>query len=212
MSHGTRLRFTGHIAGAGTSDGTRLVLGCWSRTAHGPFADVMVQRPDGHRVLLAPDPWVSEFVSATYSFDEITEVPVTVRRTGTGTGSRWEVHAGPLAWRFMVGSRAPLGHVLRCVPASVGRTLTLAHLTDAVARRLMPGVRTLGSAGNGRLEWYAATDLHHLTASTARWDGTDLGALTDMVPPPDFGFGSTPRRPSLTALTTTVRLPPGADA
>ena len=205
-------RFRGHILGAGSASGLRLVIGDWTASPLGAFTDVMVATAEDRRVLLAPSAAAAEYVAATYSFDEITEVPVTVRRTGTGTGSRWEVHAGPLAWRFTVGSRAPLGHVLRCVPASVGRTLTLAHLTDAVARRLMPGVRTLGSAGNGRLEWYAATDLHHLTASTARWDGTDLGALTAMSPPPDFGFGSTPRRPSLTALTTTVRLPPGADA
>ena len=53
-------RFTGHIAGVGTSGGTRLVLGCWDRTPHGPFADVMVAHPDGRRELLAPDAWVAD--------------------------------------------------------------------------------------------------------------------------------------------------------
>ena len=211
MSHGSRLRFTGHIAGAGTSGGTRLVLGCWTRTPHGPFADVMLQYPDGHRRLLAPDAWVAEFVSATYSFDEITEVPVNVRRTGTANGSRWSVHAGPLDWDFTVGPRAPLGYLLRSVPPPLSTSLTLARLSDRVARRLLPGVRTLGSAGNGRTEWYSARDLHGIAASTVRLGGADLGSLTDMVPPPDFGFGSTPRQPSLTALTTTVRLPGAAE-
>lgn len=74
----------------------------------------------------------------------------------------------------------------------------------------MPGVRTLGTAGNDRTEWYAAYDLHTITHSRATWDDQDLGCLTDMTPAPDFGFSSTPRRPSLTALTSTVRVPDAA--
>lgn len=204
-----RLRFTGHIAGVGTSGGTRLVLGRWMRAPHGPFADVMVQRPDGHRILLAPDAWVTEFVAATYSFDEILEVPVQVQvpDAGAAAGSRWHVTAGPLTWAFEVGGRMPLGHMLRAVPGPVGRSLTMARITDRVARWAMPGVRTLGSAGNDRLEWYAARDLHRITASTAAWAGEDLGGLADLDPPAEFGFSSTPRQPSLTTLTSTVRLP-----
>jgi hypothetical protein len=83
----------------------------------------------------------------------------------------------------------------------------VARISDRVARVVMPGVRTLGTAGNDRLEWYSARDLHRITASTATWDGQDLGALTDMDPPPQFGFSSTPRTPMLTALTSTVRVP-----
>lgn len=206
------LRFTGHIAGAGTAGGTRLVLGCWTESPHGPFADVMVQRPDGHRILLAPDPWVAEFVSATYTFDEVQQVPVSIQRpdAGAAAGSRWHVTAGPLDWSFEVGRRHRLGRVLRAVPGPVRTSLTLARVTDRVARLVMPGVRTLGTAGNGRTEWYAARDLHRLAASHATWDGKDLGALADLDPPADFGFSSTPRFPSLTALTSTVRIRPEA--
>ncbi|WP_313818558.1 hypothetical protein [Citricoccus sp.] len=209
MNGQARLRFTGHIAGVGTSGGTRLVLGRWGTSPHGPFADVMLQRPDGHRVLLAPDAWVAEFVAATYTFDEVLDVPVQVQVSdaGAAAGSRWHVTAGPLAWTFEVGPRTPLGHLLRTVPGPVGRSLTLARITDRVARWTLPGVRTLGSAGNGRLEWYAARDLHRITASTASWSGQDLGALTELNPPAEFGFSSTPRQPSLTTLTSTVRLP-----
>ena len=83
----------------------------------------------------------------------------------------------------------------------------MARVSDRVARVVMPGVRTLGTAGNGRLEWYSARDLHRITASTATWDGRDLGGLTDMDPPPQFGFSSTPSKPMLTTLTSTVRVP-----
>lgn len=201
----TRHRFHGHIAGAGTSGGTRLVLGCWSRTPHGPFSDVMIAHPDGRRELLAPDEWVADFVASTYEFDDVRIAPVHVQRTGTAQDSTWHVAAGPLSWDFTVGARDPLGYALRAVPAPIGRTLTFARASDVLARRIMPGVRTVGTAGNDRLEWYSASDLHRLSESTATWDGATLGALTDMTPPPDFGFSSTPRTPSLTALTSTVR-------
>lgn len=82
----------------------------------------------------------------------------------------------------------------------------MARVSDRVARLVMPGVRTLGTAGNDRLEWYSARDLHRIAASTASWDGRELGTLTDMTPPPRFGFSSTPREPMLTTLTSTVRL------
>lgn len=210
MTSSTTHRFTGHIAGVGTSGGTRLVLGCWDRTPQGPFADVMVAHPDGRRELLAPNDWVAGFVSDTYTFDTVTRVPVNVHRTGFSRASRWTVTAGPLTWQFSVGPRSPLGYLLQSVPRPLGTSLPFTHLSDPVARRVMPGVRTLGTAGNDRTEWYSAYDLHAITFSRAAWDGHDLGSLTDMVPPPDFGFSSTPRRPSLTALTSTVRIPDAA--
>ncbi len=218
-----RMRFTGHIAGAGTASGTRLVLGCWVRTPHGPFADVMVEHPDGHRQLLAPDEWVADFVSSTYRFDEVLRTEIQVSREpaegvpggaghipgNTGRGSRWSVRAGPLAWDFTVGRRDPLGWLLRAVPAPLSRTLTLARMSDPIARVVMRGVRTLGTAGGGRTEWYSATDLHRMAKSSASWNGTDLGVLAEVLPAPSFGFGSTPATPGVTSLTTTVRLPKG---
>ena len=139
MTHlrSARHRFHGHIAGAGT----RLVLGCWTRTPHGPFSDVMVAHPGGRREPLAPD----------------------------------------------------------------GRALTFTRAGDVVARRVVPGARTPGTAGKNRLEWYSASDLHGLSESIAAWDGATLGTLTGVTPPPDFGFSSTPRKPGLTALPSTVR-------
>jgi hypothetical protein len=65
-------------------------------------------------------------------------------------------------------------------------------------------VRTRGATPGGD-EFYAATDRHRLTTVTARWDGTDLGALAPVDPPVRFGFSSTPRRASVVAVTTTVR-------
>src|SRR5690625_5561989 len=76
-------RFRGRIAGWGTASGTRFVVGNWHTTPLGPFAGVMVQRPGGERLLLAPSAQVAEFVTATYEFDDVEQVTETARRFAT---------------------------------------------------------------------------------------------------------------------------------
>src|SRR5581483_9621561 len=108
-------RFQGWIAGIGTAAGLRCVVGHWQTSALGAFTDVMVEQPDGLRVLLAPSDEVAAFVAATYRFDQVRTVPVTVGRAG----GRWTVEAGPLGLTFDVGRRPPLGYLLRAVPHRV---------------------------------------------------------------------------------------------
>ena len=79
-------------------------------------------------------------------------------------------------------------------------------LTDPVARVLLRGVRTRGSAWGGRREWYGATDVRRILDATGSWEGADLGALAPVDPPCRFGFSSTPTRPSVTTVVTTVEL------
>ncbi|WP_055568027.1 hypothetical protein [Streptomyces atriruber] len=197
-----RMRFDGWIAGLGTEAGVRLVVGRWPVSPLGSFADVMVEHADGHRALLAPSQQVAEFVSATYRFDEVVICPVAVRPAR----ERWTVAAGPLRLAFDPGRSTALGRLLRAVPGRLASSPGWAALCDVPARLLMPGVRTRGSAGTGRREWYAARDLRTITAARATWDGRDLGGLTRVDPPVRFGFGSVPRRPSLTRVVTTVEL------
>ncbi|WP_245172762.1 hypothetical protein [Streptomyces achromogenes] len=199
------LRFEGWIAGLGTTSGTRIVLGHWQRSPFGPFSDVMLEHPDGERLLLAPTRETAGFIAGTYVFDTVRVVPV---RVGVADGA-WTVAAGPLRLRFVTGRRGPLGLLLRAVPAALARRPAWSALIDGPARLLLPGVRTRGSAGAGRREWYGARDLRAVRALTASFDGTGLGALAPVDPPVRFGFGSVPRRPSLTRVITTVRLGAG---
>ncbi len=198
-----RLRFDGWILGAGTASGTRVVVGHWPRSPLGPLSDVMVQRPDGARLLLAPTREAADLIAATYAFDEVRLVPVVVQRPDPWT---WVVTAGPLRLRVTTGRRPPLGRLLRAVPPPLARTPVWVGLLDRPAR-LLTGLRTTGSAGNGRTEWYGVQDLHVVTALDATWDGEPLGALAAVRPPVTFGFGSVPPRPSLARVTTTVQLP-----
>ncbi len=195
-----RCRFTGAIAGFGTASGTRIVVGRWSHTPWGSFSDVMVERADGHRLLLAPDATVAEFVQATYTFDEVVHTPVLVEDTADG----WHVETDQLDVRLHVGARTPLGRLLRVVPERVATAPWWAGAVDPVARVLLRGVRTRGSAGPGRREWYAATDVHRVLAATGTWCGAPLGELRPVHPPVRFGFSSTPRTPCVTSVVTTI--------
>jgi len=128
-------RFDGWIAGVGTASGLRAVLGRWARSPFGPFADVMVERADGHRLLLAPTAEVAEYVAATYRFDEVRVVPVVVRVDGPW----WAVAAGPLELRFVVAGRPALGVLLCAVPRPVATRAAWVRAADVVARRVLPG-------------------------------------------------------------------------
>jgi hypothetical protein len=196
-----RWRFDGEIAAFGTTIGYRVVIGRWLVSPFGPVNDIMLETPDGTRLLIAPNDEVAGFIASTYYFDSVEVNPVEViRQLG-----RLDVVAGQLRASMTVGKRGPLGLLLRTVPRPVATAPAWAALVDPLVRAMLPGVRTRGSAAAQRREWYGAWDLHPLVSVTANWWGTDLGALADVFPPVRFGFGSAPRRPSVVRLTTTVQ-------
>ncbi|MGB8198426.1 MAG: hypothetical protein WCF33_01815 [Pseudonocardiaceae bacterium] len=195
------LRFEGWIAGLGTAAGLRVVIGHWTSSPWGPFTDVMVEQPDGHRVLLAPQPAVAEFIAGIYQFDDVRTVGV----NATVDGARWQIVAPPIEVTFDVGGRSTLGLLLRAVPRWVATSSRWIAAIDQVARRVFPGVRTRGSAGGGREELYAALDLRRIVGARVVWGGVDQGSLAPVTPPVRFGFGSTPPTPSLVHVLTLVR-------
>jgi hypothetical protein len=214
---GTARRFRGRIAGVGSASGVRVVVGWWTESPFGRFADAMVERSDGHRVLLAPSDQVAELVSTTYTFDEVRIEPVDVDTVGdagsagsAGAGGparadeRWQVRAVSLCLDLEIGGRTPLGRLLHLVPRPVAESPTFATLADPVARVMLRGVRTRGTARAGRREYYGARDVRAVIALDGTFDGTPLGPLAPVDPPCRFGFSSTPRRPSVTTVTTTI--------
>ncbi|WP_285248691.1 hypothetical protein [Pseudarthrobacter sp. efr-133-R2A-89] len=192
--------FDGHISGIGTASGLRAVVGIWQDSPFGSFADVMVQQPSGHRLLLAPRPDVAEFIAATYTFDEVRLVEVSAV-----LGDRTvRVDAGPLAIRAVTGARTFLGSALRAVPRRLAVDPRWLSAVSPLAALAAPGARTYGTAGSGRTEYYGVTDLHHVTSAVVSWEGSDAGTLAPIRPAVTFGFSSVPPRPSVARVRTTV--------
>ncbi|WP_229661869.1 hypothetical protein [Phycicoccus endophyticus] len=197
---GERGRFRGRIAGVGSTSGVRVVVGRWQESPFGGFADAMVERADGHRVLLAPTEQVADLVATTYTFDEVRLEPVAVEDAPGG----WRIASPSLDLSLEVGRRTALGRLLRVLPRPVAESPGFATAADPVARVVLRGVRTRGTARAGRREYYGATDVRAVTALRGSFEGSDLGRLAPVDPPCRFGFSSTPRRPSVTSVTTTI--------
>lgn len=193
-------RFEGEIAGFGCAGGPRFVIGRWWDSPLGSFTDVMVEDLGGRRTLLAPDARVADFVATTYTFDEVVTGPVQGRAE---PGHRW-VSAPGLAVTFSLGRRPPLGWLLAAQPRRLARSTRWVGLLDPIASVVLDGVRTRGAARDGRREFYGAYDLRRIAAVEGRWRGRPLGGVVPVDPPVRFGFGSTPRQPTVTRLVTTV--------
>jgi hypothetical protein len=193
-------RFVGEICGVGTASGYRIVIGRWELSPFGEFADVMLESPDGLRTLLAPRQDIAAYVGATYTFDRVEVVPVTTERGDDVL----KVDAGRLQVVLTFGSRSPVGRLLRVVPRSVATARWWATIIDPLARLVLRGVRTRGSAAGDRREWYGATDARRIIGLRARLDDADLGDLGDVWPPVRFGFGSTPKQPMAVKVVSTV--------
>ena len=167
----------------------------------------MVETADGHRVLVAPDEGVADFVSSTYTFDEVRIEPIGLGRTP----DRLSWRSATLVVDLEVGGPTVLGRALSLVPDRLAAAPAWTTVTDPLARLLLSGVRTRGSAGGGRREWYGALGVRRISAVRGSFDAGPLGALAPVDPPCRFGFGSTPSRPSLTRVVTTIEIADKSD-
>ena len=192
--------FTGHIAGAGSGSGLRMVVGAWDQSPFGAFTDVMLQTADDERVLLAPSDTVADFVSSTYHFDRV-EVGEVTSHLGaavlTVTTENFDARIG-------IGGPAPVDRLLRLVPRPLATSPRWLRAIDPVAARVVPGVHTYGTAGNGRAEYYGVRRSRRITAIDGHHHGVPFGGLAALRPPVSFGFSSAPASPQIVSVTTTI--------
>lgn len=193
-------RFRGFIAGIGTTSGTRLVVGHWLESPFGAFTDVMAENAAGSRLLLAPSPEIAGYVGGTYHFDAVDVGDVEARLTA----NHLLVSAGPLRLNVDLGARTVLGRILERIPPVVAVHPRWLGAVNPLAGLLVPGVRTAGSAGGERREYYGVRSIRSLTGAQASWDGRDLGSLSAIDPPVRFGFSSVPSKPQIVAVTTSI--------
>jgi hypothetical protein len=138
------LNFDGAIAGMGTESGTRLVVGMWPLSPYGSVTDVMIERGDGHRILLAPTKELADFIAGTYQFDEVRVTPVLRVRDG----KKWMVSTAARRW---------VGCSSACRGGWPGRAGGPPRLTR------LPGWRWTGSGPAARPAAGAGSGIQHRT-------------------------------------------------
>jgi hypothetical protein len=204
-------RFVGAIAAGAFASGEQVVVGMWRDSPLGRFIDVMWVRPDGERVLLAPDPGVAAFVGELYTFDRVQVVEV----SGGWDGRSVEVAAGPLRlclaprrrdWRSWVFSSRP--RVLRRSPVWLAAEDRLVGPLGGLLIGGAAGVRVSGITPSGRREWYSIDDYRRVMAGSLRVEGADAGGLTELRPDLGVGLSAFPTIPALVHLVTLVEPPP----
>ena len=192
--------FDGAIAGVGSTSGVRVVMGMWPRSPLGLLIDLMIEKVDGTRILIAPSAASADFIASTYSFDEVRIEPTRLSMAA----NRWTVASTSAQVEFRTGRRTLLGVLLRLVPRPLARNPGWAAVLDPIARLVLNGVRTVGTAQQGRRETYCALDLHRISTMSGFVDGVSLGELASIDPAVRFGFGSVPPQPSLVRIVTVV--------
>jgi hypothetical protein len=184
----------GTIASVAFGSGDRFVAGIWDDSPLGAIADVMWARPDGRRILLAPDEAVGRFVSSVYGFDEVRTATFAVEQTRRSL----RVRAGEVAFELRAGAPRPLPFPR---PWWVTR-----RLERPIAGALM-GVRTFGVSPSGVREWYQARSWRNVRAARGTVDGHDLGAPLRRIPATHFGFSEPPPRPTVVRLRVALEFP-----
>jgi len=197
------ITFDGHIMGASFASGDRIVAGRWFCSPFGAFADLMWCRPDGRRVLLAPDERVRDFVAGHYAFDDLAIEDVRVERTGDGG---IEAIAGPVRLVLRPRPPGPASTLLALRPRRLRTWRPWITVEDRVLRPLVqplfaaPGVRTTGVTLTGAREWYAIHDLREADAK-ASIEGVGLGKPA-VCAPAGFGFSEFPAQPAIVRVTS----------
>jgi hypothetical protein len=160
----------------------------------------MLQTADDERVLLAPDVAVAEFVASTYHFDR-----VEVGEVSADLGAKsLSVTTATLVARIGIGAAAPIDRLLRLVPRRLATSPRWLRAIDPIAARVVPGVHTHGTAGNGRVEYYGVGRSRRIVAIDGHYRDQPFEGLAPLRPPVSFGFSSAPSSPQIVAVTTTI--------
>ena len=193
-NRGSRTFVEGTISSVAFASGDRFVIGCWSRSAIGPFGDIMWIDETGLRTLIACTADAADFISSIYQFDQVRVTPLNVQSVGSVTIVRSE----ELDMRINGGR-------LRCLLPP--RPLAVTRYLEAPLARWLMGVETYGSTSTGVSEWYQARGWRRVSSATARWRSRDLGELVEDPRPIAVGFSNPPKLASIVPIKVTIERP-----
>ena len=183
--------FKGRITSSEFESGDRIVVGAWKESPFGEFTDIMWAKPDGTRVLIAPNQEIADYVTAMYSFDEVLLEDIAT----TGEGRNQKVMSNTMELDFIWN---------RGLPIPFKRSLLFISTVELFFAKLFFGTRTYGVTKNNRKEWYAIDRVSKIKSATAQISGKDAGKFTHMNEPCKFGFSEAPKKPSSCEVRTHI--------
>ena len=183
--------FKGRITSSGFESGDRIVVGAWKESPFGEFTDIMWAKPDGTRVLIAPNQEIVDYVTAMYSFDEVLLEDIVT----TGEDRNQKVKSNTMELDFSWN---------RGLPIPFKRSLLFISTVELFFAKLFFGTRTYGVTKNNRKEWYAIDRVSKIKSATAQISGKGAGKFTHMNEPCKFGFSEAPKKPSSCEVRTHI--------
>jgi uncharacterized membrane protein len=183
--------FKGRITSSGFSSGDRIVVGAWNESPFGEFTDIMWAKPDGQRVLIAPNQEVADYVDAMYSFDQIEIQDINIKHGENNLSV--DCNSMKLEFEWNRGFRIPFK-----------RSLFFIATVELFFAKLFFGTRTHGVTKNHRKEWYAIDRVSKITNAEALISGQNLGRMSSMSEPCKFGFSEAPKKPSSCEVRTHI--------
>lgn len=203
------LRFDGSILGASFAGGHTLVFGRWYRSPFGGFADLMLRRPDGRRIFIAPRGDVARFVDRHYRFDEVRHARVRVERD-PADAHRIIALADDVSLELDLGPRGAIGWLLRTRPRPLRELDAWNAIEDAVFRPIVApllgggaGIHARGTTRAGARQRYVIHDLRPARAR-ARIGGVDLGPAVVPDWSADFGASEFPGEPAVVSVSSFI--------
>ena len=184
--------FQGRISSCSFESGDRIVVGDWMSSPFGRFTDIMWAKPDGHRVLIAPNSTIAEYVEELYTFDEIQIQDIDIENEERTLSLKSEGLALDFEWNK--GWRIPFR-----------RSLFFIATVELFFARVFFGTRTHGTTKNNRKEWYAIDHVSKIIKGSATIHGQDVGDISSMTNPCKFGFSEAPKQPSSCEVRTHIQ-------
>jgi hypothetical protein len=176
--------FEGRITSCGFDSGDRIVIGLWEKSPFGSFADIMWARPDGTKILIAPNEKIGEYIDSLYEFDEIRIEEIKIQR------NRKEIifNCTDIQCQFNWGNE--ISFLVK------RRPLWFVSTIEYFFGWLIFRTKTHGKTKNGRKEWYVVDKISRLKKAKAKISGKDLGRYTKFSPKANFGFSDPPKMPA----------------
>ena len=176
--------FEGRITSCGFDSGDRIVIGIWDESPFGSFSDIMWAKPNGEKILNAPNKKIGDYINSLYDFDEIKIDEINIEKSH----KQITFNTSDIECRFEWGVEIPF--------LIKNRPLWFVSTVEYFFGWLIFRTKTHGRTKNGRREWYVVDKISRLKNAEAKISGNKLGKYTNFYPKANFGFSDPPSMPA----------------